>query len=316
MKLTLTGLPAGSDNLTVTASGASLAGTFTASFNGGAPTLTATSGTASLTVPATSGDNTVYLPVPAGTYGFEIVVKNSSGRNLFRKSASSRTFSRATLKSLKPLAYVAPSRYYVTTESDDTQYDVTFAPLIHSGSDYYEAQMNCGRNATIKIFDEYNLDNANGFYSPAGNVNDANLYKIYYNASNGTHGPEYKRGLLSDPWGFQYFSTFTMSIVGQISSWDDDIALTYNGNLIWYNDNITIAADGDYYFKFRESGSWNNGWGSNVYQTTYGDAWANNNADIKASLNAGTYSLYVNATWDTNAQNQDHKQLKYSFHKH
>ena len=59
LKLTLTGLPAGSDNLTVTASGASLAGTFTASFNGGAPTLTATSGTASLTVPATSGDNTV-----------------------------------------------------------------------------------------------------------------------------------------------------------------------------------------------------------------------------------------------------------------
>ena len=162
LKLTLTGLPSGSSSLVVTSS-ASLSGTFNTAWNGGAPTLAASSGTTSITVPATSGNNTVYLPVPAGTYGFEVFVKNAFGRNLFRKEASSRTFSRAILKSLKALPYVAPNMYFVTVSSPYNKYpDNQNIPLIQVNGDYYESVFNADMNAEYTICDNYNFGNSDG----------------------------------------------------------------------------------------------------------------------------------------------------------
>lgn len=243
LKLTLTGLPAGSDNLTVTASGASLAGTFTASFNGGVPTLTATSGTDSLTVPATSGDNTVYLPVPAGTYGFEIVVKNSSGRNLFRKSASSRTFSRATLKSLKPLPYASPSKYYVKTVSHTHYWDRSDVRMIRTESDKFEIFENCDGDTMYYIYDEFNMDHPEDGCLASGKAR-----------------PSFSGG--NSSWGI------VGDAIDGVESWTPSsaVAMTYEGD--WhFAKNVRFTKEWPQ-IKFIENKSWSNQYGSPV--TYYG----------------------------------------------
>ena len=316
LKLTVNDAPAAATKITVSSitSGKYLSGTFTTNYNNGSPALTATSGNASVTVPKAG---TVYLPIPADTYSLRIEVKDNDGFNYYRRDVSgTKTFARATLKKAK-ITVTAPKQYYVTTTSSNTQYDVTYAPLIRVSDQLFESFMNCGASATLKFCDEFNLNNPNGYYSNTGYVGDANLYRIYYNAADKSSGPDYNRSVLSDPWGYSFFSSFTMAAYAQFNSWSD-LTLTYNGNHIWVADNISISESGEYGFKFRQAESWDNAWGSNVYQATYGDAWGNNADNIKATLEPGVYSLYVNAAWDNKQASggQTWKHIKYCFYKH
>ena len=315
LKLTLTGLPAGSDNLTVTASGASLAGTFTTSFNGGAPTLTATSGTASLTVPATSGDNTVYLPVPAGTYGFEIVVKNSSGRNLFRKSASSRTFSRATLKSLKPLAYAAPRLYFARTVSASKYWDADHI-MLQGSANNYEVWVNCDGGTVSYIYDEYNIGNdvtGVGKLAQTAMVNDGNKYKIEYNTSTGNAAMTYISGTYNYPynWNNLYVSTLYLHGTWDGSNWTDSYFAAYdNGNRanhVFEATLTTSATSGE--FGLQASGDW---WSAYTGDANYGTVTSgaagvyyctlvkgSTSNERLTNLPAGTYKVYANVLHDT-----------------
>lgn len=314
LKLTLTGLPAGSDNLTVTASGASLAGTFTASFNGGAPTLTATSGTASLTVPATSGDNTVYIPVPAGTYGFEIRVKNSTGRYLFRKEASSRTFYRAILKALKPLAYVAPSKYYVKTVSPSGYWDGDHI-MLQSSANVYEVWVNCDGGTTSYIYDEYNIGNdviGVGSIAHSNTVDDGNKYKIEYNTSTGNAAMTYICSTKDYPYGWNNLYTAPLYLHGSWdgSNWTDSNFAAYdNGtrsNHVFEASLTTTATTGE--FGLKASDVW---WSASTNDANYGTITAGasgiyyctlvreSNEDHKlnqklTNLPAGTYKVYAN----------------------
>ena len=259
LKLTLTGLPSGSSSLEVVASGASLAGTFTAAFNSGAPTLTATSGTASVTVPATSGNNTVYIPVPAGIYGFEIRVKNSTGRYLFRKEASSRTFSRATLKSLKPLPYVAPSKYYVKTVSHTHYWDKSDVRMIRTESDKFEIFENCDGDTMYYIYDEFNMDHPEDGCLASGKAR-----------------PSFSSG--NSSWGI------VGDAIDGVESWTPSsaVAMTYEGN--WhFAKNVRFTKEWPQ-IKFIENKSWDSQFGTPI--TYYGGNIGNDIHVGNLSLNA------------------------------
>ena len=92
-----------------------------------------------------------------------------------------------------------------------------------------------------------------------------------------------------------------MSLSGSFNSWSHDAnPFTYNLNMSWSLEGLTIASAGTYTFKIRKNNSdWsyaaggNSGLGSSLYGSLKGD-----NGDASINLAAGTYNVYLNATSD------------------
>ena len=321
LKLSITGLPSGTSSLEVTSS-ASLSGTFSTNWNGGAPTMTASAGTASITVPATSGDNTVYIPVPAGTYGFEILVKNSTGRILFRKEASSRSFSRAILKSLKPLPYAAPSKYYVKTVSSSGYWDGDHI-LLQGSANIYEVWVNCDGGTVSYIYDEYNIGNdvtGAGCLAHTAQVNDGNKYKIEYNTSSGNAAMTYISRTYDYPYDWNNLYTAPLHLHGSWdgSNWTDSNFAAYdNGkrpNHVFEASLTTTASTGEFGLKAGTTDEW---WSADSGDSNYGTITAgaagiyycnlirkyngNESRHYNQSLTnlpVGTYKVYANVLND------------------
>lgn len=275
-------------------------GSRTFSWSGESPVLGGTGTTASITVPYSSG--IVSIPVPQASYaGFTLTVDNAEGRHLYVKTTSN-TFDLSDKKLLPmpALTYAAPTKFYVTTSSSGSSWNKSQVRMLQTDANEYMVCMNCGANCDIYIFDEYNYDNGTVGYLNKGKVTDENLYKISWNSSSSSGGPAYAGGIMNKPFYNSEYPVDNMCISSDFNSWGVSDKFTYNGNMYWVIQNITISA-GTYNFKIRkaDSANWyysagvNSGLGSSLYGSLKGDA-----GDASITLAAGTYNIYLNSTTD------------------
>ena len=314
LQFKITGVPSGATQLVITSSDASLAGTFTANYNNGEPTLTASAGTASVTVPVSSGDNTIYVPLPSGRYNVEFIVKNASGRNLYRRASKAASdFNRAILRKLNA-TYIAPSKYYVKTVSNSGYWDGDHI-MLQGSANVYEVWVNCDGGTTSYIYDEYNIGNdvtGVGSVAHSNTVGDANKYKIEYNTSTRNAAMTYIRGTQDYPYGWNNLYTAPLYLHGSWdgSNWTDSNFAAYdNGtraNHVFEASLTTTATTGE--FGLKASNDW---WSASTNDANYGTITAGasgiyyctlvkeSNDDHKrnqklTNLPAGTYKVYAN----------------------
>lgn len=280
-------------------------GTFT--FSDHKPTLTATGSTARIVVPASKADNNsdITVCVPSVILsGFSAALNNNvngNGRNLFMKStATAHDLSEDSpvLMNMQKVAYEASSKYYVTTKSSTKYWDKTNVRMIQSEANKYETWMNCDGGSDIYIYDEYNIDNYLTGSLKTGSVGDGKLYQIYYNTSSELGGPVYKGETSDKPFYNGDFPTSDFCLMGTFNEWGTSDKFTYNGNLNWSLEDLTIDADGTYDFGVRKASAEGFWAGANTLTSLYGSIKGNGNAHI--TLSAGTYNVYLCPTTDWN----------------
>lgn len=301
MNIQVTSVPDTPTKLTVTAN-ANVFGSRSFTWNNGAPVLGGSGSQDSVTVPFnTSGITSV--PVPQVSYaGFSITVDNAAGRHLYKKTTTN-TFDLSSKKLLvmPTLAYAAPTKYYVTTKSTSGYWDRENVRMIQTGANAYSVQMNCDGGSDIYIFDNYNIGNHTLGYLNKGHVDGGNFYEITWNTSSSSGGPNYLSATRDYPfWNDPYpVGTNEMCLSGSFNNWGIANPFTYNSNMSWVLEGLTLSA-GTYEFKIRKTqNEWAyaagiyTGLGSSLYGTLKGD---NGNATI--TVTAGTYNVYLNATSD------------------
>jgi len=293
----VTGAPSTSSTLTFTANSSEF-GSLSFSWSGDSPILEGTGSQASITVPFNASGITS-IPVPQASYaGFTITVDNEAGRHLYKKTTSN-TFDLSSKKLLPmpELTYAAPSEFYVTTSSDSKYWDKSNVRMIQTGANDYEVWMNCDGNTTIKIFDEYNKDNLEKGVLNTGSVTDGNFYKITWNSSNESGGPEYVGATANYPFYNTEFPSSTFAIAGLNDDWSTLYTMTYNGNMSWEYEGITVTK-GTHEFKLRnaDADSYWAGESSGLGDALYGKLLSDSSNNASITLDAGTYNVYVNAT--------------------
>lgn len=260
-----------------------------------------------IVVPASQDDAnkdiTICLPSVTLKDGFSVALNanaDGAGRNLFKKStAIERNLStgRPVLLNMKKLAYAAPSKYYVTTESTTHYWDKSSVRMLQTSGNTYEVYMNCDGNTNIYIFDEYNVGNETNGYLNNGHVDGAGNYQITWNTSSSSGGPTYKNSTLDKPFGNNDYPIDNMCISGDFNNWGGGSKFSYNGNMCWSITDLAIPEANTYAFKIRKDDAWtfeagvNQGLGSSLYGSLKGNA---GNASI--SLEKATYTVYLNAS--------------------
>lgn len=103
------------------------------------------------------------------------------------------------------------------------------------------------------------------------------------------------------PWGWgTYITTGTsLQFGGTMNNWTWT-NMTYNG-FTWKLENLSIASDGPYQFKFRTADE-NNYWGNDSVTGNYGKSIKGGN-NISITLTAGKYNVYANAVVPDDATN-------------
>ena len=277
------------------------------------PSLT-TSGTtiSKIVVPASKADNnrdiTVVVPsvILSGFSAALNSAEDGSGRNIFKKSTSTShnlAENSPVLMNMQRVAYEAPTKFYVTTVSPSKYWDKQGVRMIQTGADTYAVQMNCDGGTDVYIYDNYNTDNYSSGYLNKGHVDGGNFYEITWNSSSSTGGPNYVSATRNKPFYNNDYPTGEMAISGSFNAWSHNVNLfTYNANMSWVCEGLSIASAGTYKFKIRkaqEGEPWayqagvNSGLGSQLYGSLKGDT-----GDASVNLEAGTYSVYLNATSD------------------
>ena len=306
VNITVTDVPGTPTTLTFTAN-ANVFGSRTFSWDNGAPVLGGSGSVASITVPF-NADGVTTVPVPKADYaGFTITVDNADGRHLYKKTTA-KSFTLATsnkiLLPMGDLAYAAPTKYYVTTDSPSGYWDKSNVRMIQTGANTYGVQMNCDGNTDVYIFDEYNLGNETVGYLNKGHVGDGNFYEISWNTSSSTGGPEYKSSTKDKPFWDDDYPTDAMCISGSFNSWGYADTFTYNGNMSWVIEGFVIASAGTYAFKIRKAQNdwaYGAGAGAGLESSLYGSL-SGSGGDASVNLEAATYNVYLNATdgWNYN----------------
>ena len=311
----ISGIPAGTSSLVFKpASAWSYNGTF--SFTDGVPSLTSTGTTSEIVVPASTTDGTdggkditISVPAVSITGGFSIALNNASdgsGRNLYKK-VTTKDFNLASsapaLLNMKKLDYVAPSEFYVTTKTTPaSSYDVTKRRLLQTGATTYEIRMNFGANTNAKVYDNYNLDNPDGYVRSWTIGEDPRIYHITYDSSTDEASSYYVNVNSDGPF---YDGSFpNLAILGEFNSWSD-VDLTYDGNHYWHVNDVTIASTNTYQVKIRKKGVWDNNynWGLNWIDDNrspkdtrlYGTSILNGGDGFSVTLAEGKYNIYLNA---------------------
>ncbi|MBO4605717.1 MAG: hypothetical protein J5667_04170 [Bacteroidales bacterium] len=298
------GVPGTPTTLTFTAN-SNVFGSRTFSWSGDSPVLGGSGSQASITVPFTNA-TIISVPIPQVSYtgGFTIAVKNAGGRILYKKTTTN-TFDMSSKKLLPmpTLTYEAPTKYYVKTVSASGYWDRGCVRMIQTGDNTYNVQMNCDGGTDVYIFDNYNIGNETTGYLNKGHVDGGNFYEISWNTSTSSGGPNYISGTRDYPFFHDAYPVgeHEMSLSGSFNSWSHDAnPFTYNLNMSWSLEGLTIASAGTYTFKIRKNNSdWsyaaggNSGLGSSLYGSLKGD-----NGDASINLAAGTYNVYLNATSD------------------
>ena len=304
MDLTFTGFPATVSQIKVTGVHA---GPYSVNSEGENPSLTAVNGAGSdyFSIPV-SGDGSYHATISfaPGTYNalsFSLLTAN--GTVVYSKSTS-QNLERKKFYAMPALAYIAPTKFYVTTSSSTHHWDKANVPMIQTGASSYELWMNCDGGTTISVYDEYNLGTGTPIWT--GSVNDGNLYKLSWDSSSATGFVNYVSATVNCPWDTQYFKD--LALYGNFSGEWKDISLEYNGNHSW-STSITVANTGTYSFKMRVYNSgWNDQWGLysddgnsvNPGSNGYGVAvWNSKSSDMTVSLTAGTYQFYANSIQPT-----------------
>lgn len=312
VKIKFTSIPAGTASLVfkpVTAFGYD--GHF--DFSERVPYLKDGGTTTEIVVPASFEDEgediTICVPSVTLTGGFSASLNNAadgSGRNLFKKTTETShnlETGAPVLLNMKSVAYEAPTKFYVTTESSSHWWDKQGVRMIKTGTDTYAVQMNCDGGTDVYIYDNYNTDNYSSGYLNKGHVDGGNFYEITWNSSSSTGGPNYVSTTRDKPFYNNDYPTGEMAISGSFNAWSHNVNLfTYNGNMSWVCEGLSIAPAGTYKFKIRkaqEGEPWvyqagvNSGLGSQLYGSLKGDT-----GDASVNLEAGTYNVYLNATSD------------------
>lgn len=264
-----------------------------------------------IVVPASQDDEnkdiTICLPSVTLTGGFSVALNvnaDGAGRNLYKKSTANTHnlyTNRPVLLNMKKLAYAAPSKYYVTTESTTHYWDRSSVRMLQTSGNTYEVYMNCDGNTNIYIFDEYNVGNETNGYLNNGHVDGAGNYQITWNTSSSSGGPTYKNSTLNKPFGDDNYPTDHMCLTGSFNGWGTGNVFSYNGNMNWVlTDDLVISTTGTYEFKIRKTSGWddqyqaggNSGLGEYLL---YGSLFkGNGNATVK--LETATYTVYLNAS--------------------
>ena len=290
-------VPGSPTTLTFTAN-ANVFGNRSFDWSGENPVLGGSGSQASITVPFTN-NTIISVPIPQVSYaGFTITVDNDGGRHLYKKTTAN-TFDMSSKKLLPmpELAYVAPSKFYLTTSSESGYWDRENVRMIQTSATDYTIYVNCDGHTTIKVFDNYNLGNASGA-SFSGSVDDGNYYIINWSTTSGG-SVTYKSATVDKPfWNKDYpIETNGMCLSGSFNSWGIGNAFTYNGNMNWVIENLSISG-GDHTFKIRKTQSdwaYAAGYNSGLDHTLYGSL-KGDNGDAYITLDAGNYNIYLNAT--------------------
>ena len=305
MDMTFTGLPVAVSEIKVTGVHA---GPYSVSYNGGNPSLTAVNdaGTDYYSIPVT-GEGACHATVSfaPGTYNsltFNLLTAN--GTVVYSKSTS-QNLERKKYYAMPALAYIAATKFYVTTSSSTHYWDKTNVPLIQIGSSNYELWMNCDGGTTISIYDEYGIGQG-GTPLWTGTVNDGNYYKISWDSASATGSVAWVSATQNLPWGIQSFEN--LAIYCDFSGAWAETKLSYNGNHSW-SYLFTVSTTGTYSFKIKIFGEgWNDQWGyysgdansKNPGSDGYGTAVKDSRcSDMTVYLTAGTYQVNVNSIQPT-----------------
>ena len=306
INLKFTGIPAKTQSLVFAPTSAfTYDGTF--SFSDRKPVLTSTGSTSKIVVYASTADEgkDISISVPSVELsGFSAALNNASdgaGRNLFKKTtAESHNLADncPVLMNMKKVACEPAGKFYVTTVSSSKYWDKQNVRLIQSEASKFETWMNCDGNTDIYIFDEYNIGNHESGYLNKSHVDDENLYQIYYNTSTGDAGPVYKSSRSDKPFYNSDFPINDFCIMGTFNEWGTSHIFTYNGNLNWVFEGLTISTDNTYNFGVRKASGEGFWAGANTLSGLYGVLNGNGNASV--TLSAGTYNVYLCPTTDWN----------------
>lgn len=167
INLKFTGIPVETQSLVFEPTSAfNYDGTF--EFSERVPSLKAATGsTSKIVVPASKADEDkdISVSVPSVMLnGFSAALNNAAdgaGRNLFKKSTAEShdlATKRPVLMNMKKVAYEAPGKYYVKTESKTGFWDRIGIRMIQTSANTYDLSLNCDGNSTYYIYDEYNTD--------------------------------------------------------------------------------------------------------------------------------------------------------------
>lgn len=292
------------------------------------PSLTETGSTAKIVVPASSSDNnsdiTVVVP-SVSLSGFSAALNNAtdgSGRNLFKKSTATAhdlATNSPVLMNMKRVAYETAKIFYVRTETTETKTYDGNQILLQTGTNTFEVWQNCDKNTISYIYDEYNIGNdvtSAGCLTYTAKVNDPNKYKISYDSSTNTASMTFVSGQYSEPYGWSgVYSGLYLRGSFDGSSWTNS-GLS-GSNHVFTGTLTTTATTGNFGVKGWEDDSkwWTADTDSSFYtDITTGDsgrgiyyagfvtnAYSHDGFHNQALTNlpVGTYSVYINVTYDT-----------------
>lgn len=272
--------------------------------------VSAASGTLSsieVLVTVSEGNVSVSMGVPATTYtgGFVVTLDNADGRHIFKKT-SSKNVALTRAKYVKggeanAIPYVAPTEFSVKTVSESKYWDRNGVRMIQTGVNTYAVQMNCDGGTDIYMHDVYNTEDAT---SKIGHVDGGGFYEISWDSSTCSGGPDYRDITRDMPFNNGGYPTNNMCIRGDFfENWDDVThTFTYNGNMSWVLEGLSIASGGTYQFKIAKAQSdWAFQAGNKVFGTSlYGAINNDHNDNASITLEKGTYNVYLNATSNYN----------------
>jgi len=289
------------------------------------PSVTTTS---KIVVPASKADNNedITVVVPSVILsGFSAALNNKAdgtGRNLFKKSTATEhdlATKRPVLMNMKKVAFETAKIFYVRTETTESKTYDGDQILLQTGTNTFEVWQNCDKNTISYIYDEYNVGNdvtSAGCLTYTAQVNDPNKYKISYNSSTNTASMTYISAQYSEPYGWSgVYSGLYLRGSFDGSNWTNSglsgsnhvftgtlttTATTGNfGVKGWEDDNKWWTADTDsgYYTDITAGDS-----GRGIYYAGFvTNAYAHGGFHNQALTNlpVGTYSVYINITYDT-----------------
>lgn len=249
------------------------------SFTAGVPDFSGNGGFCYPVVPVTSADSGVDISVPifAANYagGFTIKLLNDAGRILYKKTTTKNYDLTGTkLLNMKALTYVAPSKYYVKTESSSGYWDSVDVRMIQTGANTFDLSLNCDGNSTYYIYDEYNTDAptlgylATGLAKSSFSTGASSIELQGYVNSTGT---TWNTVALQYEGDWHYAKNIMFHNVRNDGSYNYTEILFKNGSDYWKS--VDLFADG------------------NEYQTKNDDDW---NIYVKGIDDSTEYDIFFN----------------------
>lgn len=129
---------------------------------------------------------------------------------------------------------------------------------------------------------------------------ESGIWSISFDSSTGTATHSRYGNNAEKPFYKEEFPTDNFCIAGGFNSWGTSNVFTYNGNMSWTLEGLTVASAGTYEYKLRNAGASDYWFGSDTWADLYGTLNSSTGGNCSVTLGAGTYNVYANATQDWN----------------